>query len=261
VLTVRKRVSGRNTVFYQDKDFLVVEKGIGVITLNCSGSKGKKTLQNWLENSVFPKNYFLNRNDDFSKRSGIVHRLDKDTSGLVLVAKNQEIYKCLQDQFKERRVKKTYRSLVVGNTPSPGTIFAPIKRTARLKTKFSVFPEGKEARTDYKVIDKFKQGETVYSYLEVYPLTGRTHQIRVHLNYLGYPIVGDPLYGYKTSLSTSRMLLHALAIDFYHPVNNNQIGFRSQLPKDFLDIINQLSKTSCNNSEKKTKKTKKKFAD
>jgi len=246
-------VSDRNNLLYQDKDFLVIEKAAGVITLNCPGSKGKRTLQNWLEKYIFPEKSFKVINDDFSERSGIVHRLDKDTSGLILVAKNKESFKSLQDQFKERKVKKTYRALVVGDIPLSGTIFVPIKRMARSRNKFCVSPGGKKAKTSYKVINRFMLGKTIYSYLEVYPFTGRTHQIRVHLNYLGYPIVGDILYGYKTNLSVSRMFLHALAIDFYHPVNNNQIGFRSQLPKNILDVINKLSNKP--SSEKKAEKT------
>ncbi len=244
-----------NKVLHQEEDFLVVEKCDGVITLNCVGSKGKPTLQQWLESTVFPKGYFKDRVDEFSKRSGIVHRLDKDTSGLVLVAKNPAIFKALQGQFKKRLVKKRYLVLVMGNIPFEGTILAPIKRATHSRMKYGVVPGGKKAKTDYSVLERFELNGEEYSYLEAFPLTGRTHQIRVHLGYLGHPIFGDPLYGFKTKLNSSRMFLHASAIDFFHPVNNNQIGFKSRLPKILQEVLHNLKQNQ--NDTKKIEKEEK----
>ncbi len=229
-----------NIILHQEKDFLVVEKCSGAITLRCFGSKGKPTLQEWLELNVFPKDYFKSGCDEFSRRAGIVHRLDKDTSGLVLVAKNPTAFKILQSQFKKRLVKKRYLALVVGDIPFEGAVSAPIKRMARSRMKYTVVPGGKRAKTDYRVLERFRLNGEVFSYIEAFPLTGRTHQIRVHLRFLGHPILSDPLYGFKTKLTSPRLFLHASAIDFFHPVNNNQIGFKSCLPKQLAVIIFKL---------------------
>ena len=245
-----------NKVLHQEEDFLVVEKCSGDIALRCSVSRGKPTLQEWLELNVFPKGFFRSGIDEFSKRAGIVHRLDKDTSGLVLVAKNPSSFKALQDQFRRRLIKKRYLALVVGDIPFKGTVLAPVKRMARSSMKYTVAPGGKRAKTDYFVLEKFKLNGEEYSYLEAFPLTGRTHQIRVHLRYLGHPILGDPLYGFKTKLVSPRLFLHASAIDFFHPVNNNQIGFKSSLPEELQAILFNFRQNHIND-KRKTEKRKK----
>lgn len=247
-------MSDRNKVVFDDEQLLLVNKAPGIITLDCRGSRGKPTLQSWLKKEVFPKNFFTGGGGDFSQRSGIVHRLDKDTSGLVLVAKNTDSFKNLQTQFKQGKVKKAYRALVVGDIPLSGTINVPIKRMSRPRTKYGVSPQGKKSVTSYKVIDKLKKDISFYSYLEVYPLTGRTHQIRVHLSYLGYPIVGDSLYGYDTEIKPGRMLLHAQTIDFFHPVNNNHISFSVSPPKNFLKAVGKLGLKNGDEEKKNEKK-------
>jgi 23S rRNA pseudouridine1911/1915/1917 synthase len=176
-------------------------------------------------------------------RPGIVHRLDKDTSGLILIAKNERAHRFLQDQFRLRQVKKVYLALVDGKPPTPnGRIEAPIARDpARRKQMAVVSPgKGREAVTEYFTRETFAQ----HTLVEAHPLTGRTHQIRLHLAFIGCPIVGDTLYGRrKVSLALNRHFLHAARLTVRLPGEKQPRTFESPLPPELEQVLQQLRKS------------------
>jgi 23S rRNA pseudouridine1911/1915/1917 synthase len=174
--------------------------------------------------------------DTDTERPGIVHRLDKDTSGLLIIAKNPKAKAFLQAQFKDRNVKKTYIALVHGHPENDEAIIElPIGRHSRNPMKRAVVGSGKESTSHYKVIKKFND----HSLLEVYPKTGRTHQIRVHLSHLGNPIVGDSVYG-RSSQELSRQFLHAHKLEIDLP-NGQHKTFTSPLPPDLKAFLPDLT--------------------
>lgn len=230
-------------VIYQDDFLLVVNKPGGLVvlrTLTCH----EKTLQDWVDDnfqfSVFPKKGSLRDNfqfaSDFARRAGIVHRLDKDTWGLILIAKNKKIFNQLQQQFKERNVEKTYWALVRGKLLGEGKVVAPIGRLARDRLKFGVVVKGKSAETNYRVIRQLKFCGEGYTLVAVKPKTGRTHQIRVHFRYLGHPIFGDSAYGGKKERGKP-MFLIAKKIKFLHPGTGREVSFEVKLPRELARII------------------------
>ena len=176
------------------------------------------------------------------QRPGIVHRLDKDTSGLILIAKNERAHRWLQDQFRLRRVHKTYIALLDGKPPTPeGRVEADIARDPAHRKQMAIVPagRGREAVTEYRVIETFAH----HTLIEAYPLTGRTHQIRLHMAFLKCPIVGDTLYGYKhKSLEINRHFLHAAKIRVILPGEETGQTFSAPLPDDLVEILNQLRK-------------------
>ena len=161
-------------------------------------------------------------------RCGIVHRLDRPTSGVLCVAKDPETYAALTDMFKERLMDKTYRAIVRGVPPPSTRVQAPIGREPGLR-KIVVTPLGKTAETSFKVISKKKQA----ALLEAKPLTGRTHQIRAHLAHIGHPVMGDPEFDRKGVPSAPRLMLHAYRLAFEHPFTGRQAFFEAEPPKDF----------------------------
>jgi 23S rRNA pseudouridine1911/1915/1917 synthase len=171
------------------------------------------------------------------ERPGIVHRLDKDTSGIIVIAKNDRSYHWLQDQFRMRQVVKTYLALVDGHPPTPtGRIDAPIGRSSSHRKMMAIVPQGKgrEAVSDYKTIDSFNE----FALLEVHPLTGRTHQIRVHLAFIGCPVAGDKVYGKKKCpLPLERQFLHAFRLAITLPGEGANRIFEAPLPKPLLDVL------------------------
>jgi len=171
-------------------------------------------------------------------RAGIVHRLDKDTSGVLLIAKDEPTHAALQRQFKRRRIKKTYLALVEGHpSPRQGLIDAPMGRDKQQRKKMSVVRGGREARTTYRVVELFDQ----HSLLELEPETGRTHQIRVHLAWLGHPVVGDAVYGYrKQRLLQQRHFLHAHRLELTHPASGSPLCLSAPLPDDLLALLQRL---------------------
>ena len=173
-------------------------------------------------------------------RPGIVHRLDKDTSGLIVIAKNGRTHAFLQDQFKLRKVEKTYLALVDGIPPTQsGRIEASIGRDPAHRKQMAILPEGKgrSAVTEYKTLESFKK----FTLLEVHPFTGRTHQIRLHLKMLGTPIVGDTVYGHKhPSISIQRQFLHAAKLKINLAPNGSQRIFEAPLPKDLERALDEV---------------------
>jgi 23S rRNA pseudouridine1911/1915/1917 synthase len=171
------------------------------------------------------------------QRPGIVHRLDKDTSGLIVAAKTDRAHNSLTRQLAERRIKKTYLALVDGRLqPEEALIDAPIGRDPNnRKRQMLRGVGGREAQTSYRVRDYFRG----YTYLEASPITGRTHQIRVHMASLGHPIVGDEVYGRSSSL-VSRQFLHAWRLVVQHPTDARELAFEAPLPEDLQDTLRQL---------------------
>lgn len=234
-------------VIYEDEDILVLDKPSGVTVNRAETTKGEFTVQDWLENKFAIHKPWLeaNREGDFYKRAGFVHRIDKETSGILLVSKNANSFADLQAQFKDRRVEKTYVALVHGHVDAPeGEIIVPVGRLPWNRKRFGVLAGGKEATTHYRIVEKFAEP---FTFLELNPKTGRTHQIRVHLKYFNHPIFGDSLYaGRKTARDDrkflERVFLHAKTISFYHPKSGQKVEFSSPLPpqlQNFLDSLDQ----------------------
>jgi 23S rRNA pseudouridine1911/1915/1917 synthase len=179
-------------------------------------------------------------------RAGIVHRLDKDTSGLMVVAKNLTAQANLAAQLADRSVKRTYLALVHGAPPARGTIDEPVGRDARLRTRMAVTHGGKEARTNYRVLERFAYGPVVAALVECRLETGRTHQIRVHLQHLGHPLIGDPVYrrGARPiemrGLAFSRQALHAAELELVHPRSGKAKAWSAPLPADMKKLLAML---------------------
>lgn len=220
-----------------------MDKPVGWIVNDATTVKDQPVLQNWLAQNL---DYPLSKSREY--RSGIVHRLDKETSGVMLIAKTPEMFEYLQAQFKSRMVQKTYLALVHGVvSPWKGTIEATVGRLPWRRDRFGVLPGGREATTLYQVTGTFEQPETKekLSLVECYPKTGRTHQIRIHLKHLGHAIVGDPFYaGRKTARNDRkwcpRIFLHALKIEFTDP-GGGKLKFESKLPTDLQAVLDTLN--------------------
>jgi len=218
-------------ILYEDNDVLVIDKPAGLTTHPAPGHPSHTLLNAVL--SHFPQ---LAEISD-SLRPGIVHRLDKDTSGVMLIAKNCVAQANLIDQFKARSVKKSYLVLVKGRlTPERGAIEAPIGRDSHDRKRMAVVAKGREARTEYKVIKYIDS----YTLLEVKPETGRTHQIRVHFAAIGYPVAGDAVYGVKSPY-LSRQFIHAYRLGFKLPSTGKYVEFESELPTDLEKALKQIA--------------------
>lgn len=218
------------TIIYQDDDLLVIDKPAGLVVYPTPGHPGHTLL-----NAVLAHCPRLLYSD--SPRPGIVHRLDKDTSGLMVVAKNDAVQANLQSQFRSRSVTKRYLVLVQGHlTPEQGRIEAPIGRDPLLRKRMTIIPDGKEASTLYRVIKYLN----TYSLLEVTLNTGRTHQIRVHLSAIGCPVVGDKVYGITTPF-LNRQFVHAHVLGFKLPGSGEQVEFKSPLPADLKQTLEHIS--------------------
>jgi len=215
-------------IIYEDQYIIVIDKDAGMVvhpTLDHPDGTLVNALLFHLKKHTLPES-------GENLRPGIVHRLDKGTSGLIVVAKDQEALGNLKNQFKERKVIKKYTALVTGRIePTRGEINKPIERHPKNRKKFVVAESGKEATTFYsKIVDI----GGLFSLIEAQPKTGRTHQIRVHLASIGHPVVGDKLYEGKMA---SRMFLHASFIEFSHPYTKKTISFTSSLPKKLNEIL------------------------
>ena len=218
-------------ILYEDDDLLVIDKPAG-LTVHPAPGHPSHTLVNALL-SHFP--HLADIGD--SLRPGIVHRLDRDTSGVMLVAKNSVAQADLAEQFKTRSVAKAYLVLVKGQlTPENGVIEAPIGRDPRNRKRMAVVAGGREARTEYRVIRYIGN----YTLLEVRPETGRTHQIRVHFSAIGYPVVGDKVYGVKSAY-LSRQFIHASRLGFKLPSSGEYVEFKSELPSDLAQALEDIA--------------------
>jgi len=213
-------------IVYEDEYLLVVNKPSGMVVHPALGHYSG-TLVNAL---MYHTN--LSNNDI---RPGIVHRIDKDTSGLLLVAKNDDVHLFLSEELSKRKVNRKYIALVYGVIKNEtGTIDAPIGRDLFDRKKMSVTDiNSKEAVTHFKVLERFKDATLIECTLE----TGRTHQIRVHMNYIGFPIVNDPVYGRKKKINDFGQMLHAKTIGFTHPITNEYMEFSIDAPKEFYEIL------------------------
>jgi len=217
-------------IIYEDDDLLVVDKPAGLAIHPAPGHPSHT-----LVNAILSHLPSLAETSD-SLRPGIVHRLDKDASGIMVVAKNNTAQLNLIDQFKTRSVVKAYLVLVKGHlTPENGIIEAPIGRDPRNRKRMAVVAEGREARTRYHVIKYIGN----YTLLEVRTETGRTHQIRVHLLAIGYPVVGDATYGVKSAF-LSRQFLHACRLGFHLPSTGEYVEFTSDLPSDLAQALKDI---------------------
>ena len=216
-------------IIYEDEDLIVINKPSGMVVHPANGHFSG-TLVNALINHT--KNLSSNNGD---LRPGIVHRIDKDTSGLLVVAKNDKAHEFLSAQLKNKTLSRTYISLVHGRiNHDTGTIDAPIGRDKNDRKKMCVTEDNaKEAITHFKVLERYKNA----SLLEVKLETGRTHQIRVHMNYINHPIVNDPVYGYKKNVTDFGQMLHAKKITFIHPKTKKEMTFSCDAPKEFYEIL------------------------
>ena len=216
-------------IVYEDDDIIVINKPSNLVVHPSSGHF-TNTLVNGL---LYHTNNLSSNNGDI--RPGIVHRIDKDTSGLLVVAKNDKSHEKLASQLKDKTLYREYIALVHGRiNHDTGTIDAPIGRDKSDRKKMTVTDENsKEAITHFKVLERFKNATLIECKLE----TGRTHQIRVHMNYINHPIVNDPVYGHKKIINDFGQILHARKIGFIHPATNKYMEFTCDTPKEFNEIV------------------------
>ncbi|MEK4629627.1 RluA family pseudouridine synthase [Solibacillus sp. FSL R7-0682] len=218
-------------IVYEDADVLVVNKPRGMVVHPAPGHT-TGTLVNGL---MFHCKDLSGING--VARPGIVHRIDKDTSGLLMVAKNDVAHESLVNQLVEKSVTRKYTALVHGHIAhEKGTIDAPIGRDQKDRQKQAVVDNGKHAVTHFQVVERFGDFTLVECRLE----TGRTHQIRVHMNYIGYPLAGDPKYGPKKTIDFDGQVLHAGVLGFIHPVTKEYLEFEAPLPADFVEVLEAL---------------------
>lgn len=220
-------------IVYEDEDILVINKEKGmVVHPGCGNTEGT------LVNAILSHCKGSLSGIGGEIRPGIVHRLDKDTSGLLIVAKNDKAHINLSEQIKNREVNKIYIALVRGVIPEEtATINMPIGRSNVDRKKMAVRPDGKEAITHIKVLKRYNK----YTLIEVKIDTGRTHQIRVHMAQIGYPVIGDEVYSNgKNEFGVHGQMLHSTSLDFIHPVTKKKMHLEAELPQYFKDILNSM---------------------
>ena len=227
-------------VVFEDDDIIIINKQYGLVTHPGAG--------NWsgtLANALLYYDPALSRLD----RAGIVHRLDKNTSGLMVIARNEKSQKYLVEQLQSHSVDREYSAIVYGHMIAGRTVDEPIGRDSKDRVKQSVSENGKAAITHYRAIDRFKSHTHVKAILE----TGRTHQIRVHLSFVGHPLIGDPMYGgrvrfpkkaseglKKALLGFKRQALHSKKLTLNHPMSGEVMSWKAPLPDDMLELLNAL---------------------
>ena len=220
-------------VIYEDSDIIVVNKPKGMVVHPANGNP-----DGTLVNAILAlcKDNLSGIGGEI--RPGIVHRLDKDTSGLLIIAKNDLAHKNISEQIKNRQVKKIYIALVKGNVAEDeATIDMPIGRSTKDRKKMAVRKDGKTAITHFKVLKRYNK----YTLLEIKIDTGRTHQIRVHMAEIGHPVVGDMVYSSgKNEFGIEGQMLHAKSLDFKHPVTGKEMHLEADLPQYFVDVLNKL---------------------
>ncbi|MGL6173232.1 MAG: RluA family pseudouridine synthase [Cellulosilyticaceae bacterium] len=222
-------------ILYEDADVIIVDKPQDMVVHPAPGNY-TGTLVNAL---------LYHCKDDLSGingeiRPGIVHRIDKDTSGLLMVAKNDKAHLRLSELLKEHHITRKYHAIVYGNIKEDeGIIEKPIARSPKDRKKMAIVEGGRYAKTQYKVLERFGN----YTYVELTLFTGRTHQIRVHLTSIGHPLLGDPVYGRsKHPFGLDKQMLHAKVLGFDHPTTHEYVEFDSELPKNFCIILDKLRK-------------------
>jgi len=217
---------------YEDDWLLVIDKPQGMVVHPAPGHSGGTLVNALLD-------YCRGSLSDLNgvRRPGIVHRIDKDTSGLLLVVKDNTVHREIAERIRHHEVRRTYQALVHGRVATDqGTIDAPIGRDPKNRQRMAVVADGKPAISHFRVLDRFEKT----SYLEIDLETGRTHQIRVHCQYIGHPIVGDPVYaGNRPDFGQSGQLLHASRLAFVHPVTGQQMVVESPLPDYFKKVLEQ----------------------
>ena len=217
-------------IVYEDDDVIVVNKENGMVVHPAIGNT-KHTLVNGL---LYHSKELSKNNGEF--RPGIVHRIDAYTTGLLMVAKNDKAHDFLAKQLSEKTTHRKYIALVWGVINNDtGTIDAPIGRDINDRKKMSITVNGKEAITHFKVLKRYKDATLIELKLE----TGRTHQIRVHMNYIGHPVVNDPVYGKRKLIDNTGQCLHAKELGFIHPKTKKYMEFSSELPECFINILNK----------------------
>jgi 23S rRNA pseudouridine1911/1915/1917 synthase len=230
-------------IIFEDDSFFVVDKPTGWITNDADTTTTQPVLQTWIRD-----NYDYPLKGNLEMRDGIVHRLDKETSGIVIIAKTKEAFAKLQSDFKNREISKTYIALLHGKVDPPeGEINAEVGRLPWHRSRFGVLPGGRESTTRYKVLEFFPGNNAGHSFVEFYPKTGRTHQLRIHARHIGHAIVSDEFYaGRKTARNDRkwcpRLFLHSTSIKFNHPITGNPIDFKSSLPSDLNLVLQKLRK-------------------
>jgi len=212
-------------IIYEDDDVAVIDKPAGILTHSKGALNHEPTVASFIKSKL--KDEALSGN-----RAGIVHRLDRPTSGVIIIGKFSESVRHLQKQFSQRKVKKHYLAIIEGVPKEPEAIIdAPILRNPRKPQTFIVDNAGKPATTYYKVIKSFKNGQKDYSLIDLMPQTGRTHQLRVHMAYIGHPIVGDSIYG----RGDGRLMLHAKSLELTLPNKERRI-FESKIPENIKEM-------------------------
>jgi 23S rRNA pseudouridine1911/1915/1917 synthase len=216
-------------IVYEDAQIIVVDKPAGLVVHPGAGVPDRTLMNGLLAHA--PQLAAV-------PRAGIVHRLDKDTSGLLVVAKTVEAQADLAQQLASRSVRRLYLALVQGDPPASGAIDAPVGRDSRARTRMAVTRRGKPARTRYRVLERYGRAALVECRLE----TGRTHQIRVHFQHIRYPLVGDTVYrrGTRHGIAFPRQALHATELSLVHPVSGQQMTWRSPLPRDMKRLVDEL---------------------
>jgi len=221
-------------IVFENEDLMVVNKPAGMVVHPAAGHKSGTLVHAALAHA--PEMIGLGG----EKRPGVVHRLDKDTSGLILLAKNDQAHRWLQDQFRLRKTIKTYIALVDGKPPTPsGRIEAPVGRDSIHRKLMSVsrIKKGREAISEYHTLESFRE----HTLLEVHPLTGRTHQIRVHLKFIGCPVAGDTVYGHKhATIELNRHFLHAARLTILLPGEDKPCTFEAPLPVELVQVLERL---------------------
>ena len=231
VNSYEKKTYKKINTYLVDEDIIVVEKPANMITHRAS-KNNEVSLCEHIVNS-YPEIKSVGDID----RPGIVHRLDKDTSGLMIIARSANAYEKLKEMIKERSISRNYEALVYGKPKLKEAIIdAPIIRDPKNPIKRRVSIGGKESKTSYRIKKNFEE----YSLLDVKLFSGRTHQIRVHLEHVGHPVVGDNLYGNKKS-KLKRSFLHSSKLEFFHPMNNEKLYFESPLPLELKKFIETIS--------------------